>query len=134
MSLRSSLLHSPFELKVRDEVDKFFKLGCYHLSSLKNPKAIIFFVPDFAVSAKNFGVFFEPFTQDPYQMRVYLSDRRGFGSSEGDRGSLDTSNRGFRDSWDFFDQVTMMRGYPYAIPKVLVSHGLGSLFAAHLCA
>jgi pimeloyl-ACP methyl ester carboxylesterase len=43
-------------------------------------------------------------------------------------------HRAFRDHWDFFDAVTFLRGYPQGVPKILVSHGLGSLFAAHLCA
>ena len=36
--------------------------------------------------------------------------------------------------WDFTTAVGSLRGYPSSIPKILVSHGLGSLYAAHLCA
>jgi len=45
-----------------------------------------------------------------------------------------TDHRGFKDHWDFFDAVSFLRGYPNAVPKILVSHGLGGLFASHLCA
>ena len=41
--------------------------------------------------------------------------------------------RGFRDCWDFVDSIGMLRGYPKSLPKFIVSHGLGSLFAAHMC-
>ena len=94
----------------------------------------MFFLPDFGVSAKNFDSFLEPFGDDKFSIRVYASDRRGFGESQGARGKLETSNTGFRDLWDLVDTVSCMRGYPPAIPKILLSHGLGSLFAAHLCA
>ena len=42
-------------------------------------------------------------------------------------------DRSFRDHWDFFDSCSFLRGYPQALPKILVSHGLGSLYAAILC-
>ena len=51
------------------------------MNTSKNPKALIFFLPDFAVSAKNFGTFFEPFANDPLMIRTYAFDRRGFGES-----------------------------------------------------
>ena len=54
--------------------------------------------------------------------------------SQGRRGELKTDERAYRDHWDFFEQCAYFRGYPAALPKILVSHGLGSLFAAHLCA
>ena len=92
------------------------------------------FVPDFAVTARSFGSFFYPFANDSdLQMRTYSFDRRGFGTSQGERGLLNTSESAFKDHWDFVDSIGHLRGYPQTIPKVLVSHGLGSLYAAHMC-
>ena len=65
-------------------------------------------------------------------MRTYCFDRRGFGKSQGERGCLQTNERAFKDHWDFNDTVAHLCGYPSSIPKILVSHGLGSLYAAHL--
>ena len=85
------------------------------------------------MTAKNFGCFFEPFAKDSKMLiRTYSFDRRGFGKSQGERGLIEINERTFVDHWDFFDSVSFLRGYHRAIPKILVSHGLGSLFATHL--
>lgn len=125
---------NPFDYNAKDEEYKGFRLGCYHESSGRNPNAIIFFVPDFAVTARSFGSFFFPFANDSeLQMRTYCFDRRGFGTSQGERGLIETNELSFRDYWNFIDSVAHLRGYPQTIPKVLVSQGLGSLIAAHMC-
>lgn len=69
-----------------------------------------------------------------YQVRTYSFDRRGFGASNGRRGVILNDERVFKDHWDFYDTISNLEGYPASIPKVLISHGLGSLYAAHLCA
>ena len=105
------------------------------MPSEKNARALIFFLPDFAVTARSFGSFFEPFAKDSdLMLRTYALDRRGFGKSQGERGLLEINERAFEDIWDFTTAVGSLRGYPASIPKILVSHGLGSLYAAHLCA
>jgi pimeloyl-ACP methyl ester carboxylesterase len=85
------------------------------------------------VSANTYGGFFAPWGTES-NIRTYSFDRRGFGRSQGPRRMLRTDDRGFRDHWDFFDAVAFLRGYPKTVPKILVSHGLGSLFAMHLVA
>ena len=48
----------------------------------KNARALIFFLPDFAVTARSFGNFFEAFAKDSdLMLRTYSFDRRGFGKS-----------------------------------------------------
>ena len=89
-------------------------------------------MPDFGVSGKNFGGVFQQLSTE-YGVRSYSFDRRGFGASQGRRGDLMIDDRSFRDHWDFFDSCSFLRGYPQALPKILVSHGLGSLYAALLC-
>ena len=54
--------------------------------------------------------------------------------SQGERGKIGVNERAFRDYWDFVEAISMMRAYSPQVPKILVSHGLGSLFAAHLSA
>jgi pimeloyl-ACP methyl ester carboxylesterase len=124
---------NPFDYKVKDDECEAFKLACYHNTSAKNPKAILYFLPDFGLSANNYGAFFKPFGAEA-TVRTYSFDRRGYGRSQGKRNALRTDDRGFRDHWDFFDAVAFLRGYPKTVPKILVSHGLGSLFAMHLVA
>ena len=46
---------NPFDYKVKDEEFEGVKLATFHESSNKNAKALAFFLPDFGVSAKNFG-------------------------------------------------------------------------------
>jgi len=59
------------------------------MSSGKNAKALMFFLPDFAVTARSFGYFFEPYAKDSELMiRTYSFDRRGFGKSQGERGLM----------------------------------------------
>ena len=73
---------NPFDYKVRDEEYKGFKLACFEEPTTKNPKALIFFLPDFGVTASSFGNFFEPFAKDSeIMMRTFSFDRRGFGKS-----------------------------------------------------
>jgi len=75
-------LEDPWEYKVKDEEYKGLKLGCYHQTSGKNARALIFFIPDFAVTARSFGNFFESFANDSdLLLRTYSFDRRGFGKS-----------------------------------------------------
>lgn len=128
-------VEDPWEFKVRDNQYKGFKLGSFHMPSERNVRALLFFLPDFGVTARSFGSFFEGFSKDSgLMMRTYGLDRRGFGKSQSERGLLQVDERAFEDIWDFTDSVGTLRGYPASIPKVLVSHGLGSLYAAHLCA
>ena len=76
------LVEDPWEYNVRDEEYKEFKLGSYHHKSGKNAKALIFFIPDFAVTARSFGSFFESFASDSeLLLQTYSFDRRGFGKS-----------------------------------------------------
>lgn len=124
---------NPFDYKVKDEEFKGLKLACYHESSTKNAKALFFFLPDHGYSAKNFGSLFTQFSKE-LGVRSYSFDRRGFGGSQGRRWEIKGDGRTFQDHWDFVETCTMLRGYPQAIPKILVSHGLGSLYAAHMCA
>ena len=65
-------------------------------------------------------------------MRTYCFDRKGFGRSQGERGKIKIDERAFRDHWDFIDSIAFLRGYPKSTPIIMVSHGLGSLFATHL--
>ena len=55
----------PWDYKVSDHEYKGFKLGCYHATTAKSANALIFFIPDFAVTARSFGSFFEAFSKDP---------------------------------------------------------------------
>ena len=127
-------VENPFEYNAKDEQYKGFRLGVYHEPSARNAKAVMFFVPDFGVTCRSFGSFFYPFANDSdLMMPAYGFDRRGFGTSQGERGLLNTSEAAFKDHWDFMDSVGHLRGYPPTIPKILVSHGLGSLYAAHMC-
>ena len=48
--------------------------------------------------------------------------------SQGVRGLITTDNRAFRDHWDFFDACALITGIPENIPKILISHGIGSLY------
>lgn len=50
---------NPFDYKVKDEEFTGLKLTCYHESSTKNANALVFFLPDFGISAKNFGHVFQ---------------------------------------------------------------------------
>jgi len=50
---------NPFDYKVKDEEFKGLKLACFHESSNKNAKALVFFLPDFGLSAKNYGSMFQ---------------------------------------------------------------------------
>ena len=103
----------PFDYKVADEEFEGLKLGSYCQSTNKNTKALIFFLPDFGVTAKSFGCFFENFANDSeINMRTYSFDRRGFGRSQGERGNINIDDRMFRDHWDFVDSITFLRGYP----------------------
>jgi pimeloyl-ACP methyl ester carboxylesterase len=102
---------NPFIYKVKDEAFKGFKLSVFHETSTKNAKALVFFLPDYAFTAKNFGSLFKQLTAD-HGARVYSFDRRGFGGSQGIRGQITSDDRAFRDHWDFFDACTFMRGYP----------------------
>ena len=66
------------------------------MPSEKNARALIFLLPDFAVTARSFGSFFEPFAKDSDMMlRTYALDRRGFGKSQGERGLLEINERAF---------------------------------------
>ena len=124
-----------FEYKVADDVVEGLRLGSYCISVEKNAKAIIFFLPDFGVTANSFGCFFESFAKDSETtIPTFSFDRRGFGMSQGERGKIKVDERAFRDYWDFVDAISMLRGYPPQLPKVMVSQGLGSLFATHLSA
>jgi alpha-beta hydrolase superfamily lysophospholipase len=90
---------------------------------LNKAKALVFFLPDFGLSAKHFaGVFCDK------NYTTYSFDRRGFGMSQGVRGLITTDNRAFRDHWDFFDACALITGIPENIPKILISHGIGSLY------
>ena len=70
----------PFQLKVNADEYKHFKLAVYHEASKKNAKALMFFLPDFGVSAKNFGSLFTQICASE-NVRAYSFDRRGFGWS-----------------------------------------------------
>ena len=72
----------PFNYKVTDDEYKGFKLRCFHEPTSRNPRALLIFIPDFAVTARSFGNFFSPFAADSdLAMRTYSFDRRGFGKS-----------------------------------------------------
>ena len=102
---------NPFSYKVKDEAFKGLKLQVFHEASTKNAKILVFFLPDFGLTAKNFGSLFSKMTND-HGARVYSFDRRGFGGSQGIRGEVTADERAFRDHWDFFDSCTFLRGYP----------------------
>ena len=120
---------------MQDDEFEGLRLGSYCFPTKKNAKAIIFFFPDFGVTARSFGGFFEAFANDSETMIPTFSfDRRGFGLSQGERGKITVNERAFRDYWDFIDAMSILRGYPPQLPRIIVSHGLGSLFAAHLSA
>ncbi len=46
---------NPFDYKVKCDEFTGVKLACFHETSSKNAKALMFFLPDHGVSAKNFG-------------------------------------------------------------------------------
>ena len=89
------------------------RLGSYCTPLEKNAKAIMFYFPDFAVTGRSYGNFFEPFAKDSETVVPTFSfDRRGFGMSQGERGAIQVNERAFRDYWDFVDAISLLRGYP----------------------
>jgi hypothetical protein len=50
---------NPFDYKVKCEEFTGLKLACFHETSTKNAKALLFFLPDHGVSAKSFGSSFQ---------------------------------------------------------------------------
>lgn len=117
------------------EKEPHFKFATYAEPAETKPedaRAVAFFLHDFGVSAKDFGGLVKPLAED-HGIHTYSFDRRGHGASEGEHGVMKIGPVAFRDHWNFFDEV-MELGFKEDVPKILISHGLGSLFAAHLCA
>jgi alpha-beta hydrolase superfamily lysophospholipase len=82
--------YNPFEYKVKDEKYDGLRLGVYHTSSDKNPKALVLFLPDFGISSNVYGHFFSQFGREA-DFRTFAFDRRGSGRSQGTRGEMLTN-------------------------------------------
>lgn len=86
---------------VKDENGKDLNLQVYEMPTKGELKAVVLYSHIFGMTVATYGHLFKDFPD--HGIAVYAIDRRGFGLSDGERGSI--GNRLNEDQLEFFDKV-----------------------------
>ncbi|TNV87278.1 hypothetical protein FGO68_gene549 [Halteria grandinella] len=108
--------------------DDGYNFTTYEYPTQHNPKGIIYYVPDHGECGEDKGYLFK--RCNALGLRVFSMDQKGFGLSQGKRGSHDP--RVYHNIWNFIHSVGFLKGFQKNLPKFIFGQGYGAFQATRL--